>query len=130
MSKFSALSVIVATRSGAKCLLTRAGSVLAVATVALIVPIATSQALEKQSALQGLSACEKWCDEHNKTGESQRKCRLNCAKYWYCNGSDAGTAINKQMCTSYKSMTITTQPPQPPKHGSPATTNPSGTSTR
>ena len=49
---------------------------------------ATVLALENQTCLQGYKACWARCNA-NRTGAQEEACVKNCAKYWFCNGSDA-----------------------------------------
>lgn len=60
---------------------------LALAMIALAMA-STAEAKEKLTYVQGMAQCTAWCDAHNSTGTSRRKCYSRCDTYWVHNASD------------------------------------------
>ena len=46
------------------------------------------EAREKLTYVQGMAQCTAWCDAHNRTDASRRKCYSRCDTYWVHNASD------------------------------------------
>jgi hypothetical protein len=46
-------------------------------------------AKERQTMLQGVTACKATCDRINRMIPSQHRCYVACERYWMCNGSDS-----------------------------------------
>jgi hypothetical protein len=61
---------------------------LAAVVLVAITPVSVANAREKQTYAQGMAQCTAWCDVHNRTDASRRKCYSRCDTYWVHNGSD------------------------------------------
>jgi len=82
--------------------------------IASLVPMATpAVARERQTMLEGVTACKQACDRNNRTVTSQHACYVACERYWLCNGSDA-TASD---CADGRALTVegSTNPPARPR---------------
>jgi hypothetical protein len=88
---------------------------LAVGALTLAGTMTPAAALESKSVLDGMAACNTWCENHNPPGNSRNACLNQCRKYWYCNGSDALKYVLN--CKFYKtgSATIQTNPQTTPQ---------------
>ena len=76
------------------------------------VGLAPAAAKEPKTILEGVTACKKWCDEHNRTEKSRQECKDNCERYWACNGSDSTPKICKAVLTVMP-LPASTAMPQP-----------------
>jgi hypothetical protein len=66
---------------------------LAAGALLLAATLSPSQALENTTVLDGITACNTWCEQHNPPGNSRNACLTQCRKYWYCNGKDAASYV-------------------------------------
>jgi hypothetical protein len=83
--------------------------------IASLVQMATpAVARERQTMLEGVTACKQACDRNNRTVTSQHACYMACESYWMCNDSDA-TAETCADRPSLSAMEGTSDPPARPR---------------
>ena len=85
--------------------LIRAGGAIAVGALLLAGTVTVSLALKSKSASDGLEACFKECEARIPGPINRGKCKENCNKYSYCNGSDARSPSNRRLCSFHGGVT-------------------------
>lgn len=85
-------------------------TIFAIAVLVTGIAASESTAKESKTMYEGVTACRKWCKEHNKTVASQSQCGDNCEKYWACNGSDSTPQICKDIRDGGKAQAPTAMP--------------------
>jgi len=80
-------------------------------------------AKESLSMVAGKQACDRWCEQNNKTDASKSKCYVQCDIYWSCNGSDSTAHSCQFIKDAYRNI-LNVAPTKPPSVAQPGNVTP------